>query len=133
MYRSTRLIALIASALFVTSAVEAESAHIGIKELARSAIQFIGKPVSTHGCLVNSFHGSFVRLCGSNDWHELVLILDPSYRVPAAFRRLSIDYSHDLEGDFSGVIVEKAVDWPRPKKQLFLRLDSVVNAVPYEP
>jgi hypothetical protein len=119
--------------LLASSAFAGESAHIGVKELARSAAQFVGKPVTTHGCLVKNFHGSFVQPCGSNDWHELVLVLDPDARAPAVFQRLSIDYSHEVEGDFSGVIVEITVDQPKPHKRAYLRLDSVANATPYEP
>ena len=133
MYRSMRLVALIASALLASSAFAGESAHIGIKELASSAAQFVGKPVTTHGCLVKHFHGSFVQPCGNSDWHELVLVLDPDHRVPAAFQRLSIDFTHEVEGDFSGVVVEVTVDQPQPHKRPFLRLDSVANATPYEP
>jgi hypothetical protein len=133
MYRSTRLVALIASTLLASSAFAGEAAHIDIKELALSAAQFVGNPVATHGCLVKHFHGSFVQPCGSNDWHELVLVSDPEHRVPAVFQRLSIDYTHEVEGDFFGLIVEITVDQRQPHKRPFLRLDSVVNATPYEP
>ena len=133
MYKSTRLVALIASALLASSAFAGESANVGVKELASNAAQFVGKPVTTHGCLVKNFHGSFVQPCGSSDWHELVLVLDPDHRVLATFQRLSIDFGHEVEGEFSGVVVEVTVDQPQPHKRLFLRLDSVVNATPYEP
>jgi hypothetical protein len=133
MYRSTRLSAVIASILLASSASAGESVHVDIRELAKSAAQFVGKPVGTHGCLVKHFHGSFVQPCGSHDSHELVLIQDPDYRVPAVFQRLSIDYSREVQGDFSGVIVEVEVAQPNPHKRPFLRLDSVANAAPYEP
>ena len=133
MYRSTQLVAVITSALLASSALAGESAHIGVKELATSAAQFVGKHVTTHGCLDKTFHASFVQPCGSNDWHELVLVLDPDYRVPAVFKRLGVDFTHEVEGDFSGVIVEVTVDHPKPHKRAYLRLDSVVNAKQYEP
>jgi hypothetical protein len=133
MYRSTRLAALIAATLLASSAFAGEAAHIGIKELALSAAQFVGKPVVTHGCLVKHFHGSFVQPCGSSDWHELVLVSDPDHRVPAVFQRLSIDYTYEVEGDFSGIVIEITADQPQPHKRPFLRLDSVSNATPYEP
>jgi hypothetical protein len=139
MYRSTQLVALVAlvalvvSILLAPSAFADESAHVDLRELAKSAAQFVGKRVTTHGCLVKHFHGSFVHLCGSHDWHELVLVQDPDYRVPATFQRLGIDYSRDIQGDFSGVVVEVEVAHPKPDKHPFLRLDSVANAAPYEP
>jgi hypothetical protein len=133
MYRSTRLIALITSASLASAAFAGESAPIGVKELARSAAQFVGKPVTTHGCVVKHFHGSFVQPCGSRDWHELVLVLDPYYRVPAVFKRVGVDFTHEVEGDFSGFMVEVTVDHPKPHKRAYLRLDSVVNAKQYEP
>jgi hypothetical protein len=133
MYRSTRLVALLASTLLASSAFAGESAHVDIRELAKSKAQFVGSPVTTHGCLVKHFHGSFVHPCGSHDWHELVLIQDPDYRVPALFQHLGIDYSRDVQGDFSGVIVEVEVAYPKPHKHPFLRLSSVANAAPNEP
>ncbi len=102
-------------------------------ELARSAAQYVGKRVTTHGCLVEHFHGSFLQPCGNNDQPELVLVLDPDYRVPAVFKRLGADFTHEVEGDFSGSMVEVIVDHPKPHKRAYLRLDSVVNAKQYEP
>jgi hypothetical protein len=61
------------------------------------------------------------------------LVHDPIYAVPAALKWLSIDYSHEVQGDFSGVIVEVEIGNPKPHKRPFLRLDSVANAAPYEP
>jgi hypothetical protein len=119
--------------LLASSAFAGESAHVDIRELAKSKAQFVGSPVTTHGCLVKHFHGSFVHPCGSHDWHELVLIQDPDYRVPALFQRLGVDYSRDVQGDFSGVIVEVEVAYPKPHKHPFLRLSSVANAAPNEP
>lgn len=133
MCRSKRLVALIASALFASSAFAGEPTHVAINELAKSAVRFVGKSVTTHGCLVKHFHGSFVQPCGTQYRRGLVLVLDPDYKVPAVFRQLGVDYSSEVQGDFSGVIVEVDIPNPKPHKKPFLRLDSVVNAKPYEP
>ena len=71
--------------------------------------------------------------CGIRTQRDLVLILDPDYRVPAVFRDLEVDYSSEVQGDFLGVIVEVNVPKPKPHTRAFLRLDSVVNATPYKP
>ena len=132
MCRSSLLILLIAS--FCWSASAAEPTCVDIKVLAKTSASLIGTSVATHGCLVNSPHGSFIEPCGSNDWHELTPVSDPNYLVGAAFGELGIDFSYNVEGDFIGVIVEETSNWPEPgQKRIAIRLDSLANSKPYEP
>jgi hypothetical protein len=131
MHISRQLAALLATTLLSLPASAAQYAHVDIEELAKHAAQFVGKSLSTHACLAMSPHGSFIEPCGSKDWHELVLIVDPLNKLPDVYG--SIDFSHDIEGDFSGVMIQRSVDLPKPGKRYFLQLDAVANSTVYEP
>jgi hypothetical protein len=110
------------------------STYVNIHNLAKEKQTLIGNRVWTHGCLVNSPHGSFIEPCGSNDWREITVIDDPSYLVGAAFGDLDIDFSYNVEADFLGDVIEQDVTFPEPLgKRVFLRLISVTNSKPYEP
>ena len=135
MVRPMRRLALLTAAtmLALSTASAAEATRIEIRNLAKDSTKLVGQRIATHGCLVNTPHGEFIEPCGSSDWRELTLILDSDYKGLAAFQKLGIDFASNVEGDFSGVLVEKAVDWPEPGKRVFLQLDSVANTSPYEP
>ncbi|MBJ6981953.1 hypothetical protein [Luteimonas sp. MC1572] len=113
--------------------VASDPDRIEIAVLAKSRANLIGQSVVTHGCLVNTPHGSFIEPCGSNDWRELVGVFDPADRGLAAFSELGIDFSSHVEADFMGVVVERDVRWPKAGKRIFFRIDSVTNTSPYEP
>jgi len=113
----------------------AEANRIDIRALARNQHSLIGERISTHGCLVNTPHGSFIWPCGSRDWHELTLIADPKYLGEEAFRKLGINFASHVEGDFTGVLVEitDTRPGPEPDTRVFLKLESIANARAYTP
>lgn len=96
-------------------------------------MHFLGKSIVTHGCLIKHFHGSFIQPCGTKAHRDLVLVLDPDYKVPSVFQGLGVDYSSEVQGNFLGVVVEVNVPRPKPHTKTFLRLVSVANATPYRP
>ena len=120
--------------LLVTPAVfAADALRVEIPDLAKSR-DFIGKSVITHGCLVHSPHGSFIALCDKDDWSlGSVPIQDSESKGRIAFKQLGVDFTHYIEGDFSGSMVELDVDWPQPGKRVFLKLESISGIAPYKP
>ena len=111
-----------------------EVTHVDVHDLAKNKQSLLGQHVVTHGCLVMSPHGQFIEPCGSDNWREATLVWDSDYLGVGAFSKLGIDFSSDVEGDFSGVVIEKVVDWPEPGvKRVFLELRSVAHTVPHEP
>ena len=130
---SIRFIVFGSLAIAASTAVAAKAVPVDIRALAAERHHLIGKHVPVHGCLTNSPHGEFIGPCGSNNWREITSILDSNYKGLDSFQKLGINYSLLVEGDFSGCIVEKAVDWPQPGTQVFLELESIANIRAYEP
>ena len=128
------LLVILVVAWITSPALSAELTYVEIHDLAKRSHGLVGQRITTHGCLTINTHGDFIEPCGGANWRELILIFDPTYIVaPTAFRNLHIDYASQVEGDFFGVLVERAIEWPAPGKRVFLRLDSIANATRHEP
>ncbi|GAA5005001.1 hypothetical protein FNZ56_06525 [Pseudoluteimonas lycopersici] len=124
------LITLIGSIALPASASDA--IRIDVHDLARDKTALLGKHVTAHGCLVINIHGEFIEPCGSSNSREITLVEIRDYKlIQKALGRLDLD--SDLEGDFSGVIVEESIDWPEPGKAIFLRLESINGITLNEP
>jgi len=126
--------------MFTVMASLALSAHAGdavsvdIRLLAENQQQLIGQHIVVHGCLVMTPHGQFIEPCGNKDWHQSTLVWDPNELIVDAFGTLKTGFSTSIEGDFSGVVTSRAVDWPQPgSRRVFLELESIANPTPYEP
>ena len=130
---SIRLMLLTTLAASTLSACATQAIRVDIRNLAKEKNNLIGKHISAHGCLTNTPHGEFIGPCGSYTWREITSILDTDDRGLDAFQKLGIDYSRLVEGDFSGRVVERAVDWPQHGNRVFLELESVSNIRAYEP
>ena len=127
---------IIATVLSIIScaAFASDVRHVNVRDVALDPAKFMGSTISIHGCLVFNIHGTFVWPCGSSDWHELILIEDPTYALaPRAFEQLGRDYSKQVEADFRGVVVQRHVDLPTPGIRYFLALESITDPAPHEP
>ena len=119
-------------ALSVSSRLLAkEPKYVAIGDLSKMSWTLVGERISTHGCLTVNRHGNFIAPCGSDDWHALVLAYDPTSNViyPTIHKLRALE----VEGDFTGVLEEKPVEWPRPGKRMFIRIEQIANARKYEP
>jgi predicted ATPase len=121
-------------AIISFAALASDVRHVDVRDVALDPATFMGSTISIHGCLVFNIHGTFVWPCGSSDWHELILIEDPTHELaPRAFEQLGLDYSKQVEADFRGVVVQRHVDLPTPGSRYFVVLESIADPAPLEP
>ena len=108
-----------------------ESMRIDIRELPKVSHELIGQRITTQGCLtVAQPHGEFIAPCDSKDWHELIL----AYEADGVITSLPTSAAFGvIEGDFTGVLEELPITWPKPGKRIFLRIEKIVNAKRHEP
>ena len=109
-----------------------EPLRIDIETLVKADKELLGRSVVTHACLVDAHHGMFIEPCGENDG-DLIRVLDPGYKAAKLFRRLGINLNKHIEADFAGTIVRRSVRWPFPGHRIFLEVESINDATPYEP
>ena len=108
-----------------------EAMRIDIRELPKVSHGLIGQRITTHGCLtVARPHGEFISPCDSKDWHELVL----AYEADGVITSLPTSVAFGvIEGDFTGVLEELPITWPKPGKRVFMRIEKIMNAKRHEP
>jgi hypothetical protein len=129
-----RLGALVSIIVLALPVAASAVKHVAIRDLPKESHSLVGQRISTRGCLIFNIHGTFIEPCGNKDWRAIILVSDPTYKViPAAFKKLGINYGSQVEGDFSGVLTEKISDGSRPHKIVVLILDSVTNTRRHEP
>jgi hypothetical protein len=126
-----RLSALVVALSLSTRLLAKEPKYVAIGELSKMSRTLVGQRISTHGCLTVNRHGDFVAPCGSDDWRALVLAYDPTSKViyPTIHKLRALQ----VEGDFIGVLEEKPVEWPKPGKRMFIRIEQIANARKHEP
>jgi hypothetical protein len=120
---------------FVAMPVPAADVNrIDITCLVKHNVSYVGKRVSTHGCLVFTEHAEFIEPCNHGDRPLVLLVDDPLTAGISAFRNLQINFSKHVEGDFSGVMIRRYDDTGLvPGKRVFLKLGAVANGAPHEP
>lgn len=103
---------------------------VPIHDLPKLAKGYLGQSITAHGCLVTNRHGNFIHPCGSKHWHDATPVIESKTKlVSATYQKLGVMmYSKEIEADFSGVIVERDITWPRTTKILFLDLVSIRKA-----
>jgi hypothetical protein len=131
--RLRRFVFLLVISSFACTIHAAEAVSVDIRLLAENAEHLVGQRIVVHGCLVMSPHAQFIEACGNKDWRASTLVWDPKELSISAIGKLRT-FSTNIEGDFSGVVISRVVDWPQPgARRPFLELQSVANLTPYEP
>jgi hypothetical protein len=117
----------------IPSAIAGQGAHfIAADRLVQAKQRLLGSKVSTHGCLVVSRHGEFLRPCGSTG-SQIILIRDPQFLVLDAFHTVGVNLSKQVEATVTGTIVEGYEQHLVPHKAIYLQLQSVSGARKHEP
>ena len=109
--------------------------RIDIAVLKGQAPKLLGKRIVTRACMVHTHHGDFIQPCGSSNWHEIIPVLDPGYRIGDAYAAKNRSFASALEGTIFGVLIESEVDGSGSVRRVFLQIDDIsdVRAVGPDP
>jgi hypothetical protein len=128
--------ALLVSAICAVSvALGAEATHVTLTTLATHANEFLGRRITTRGCLVDTLqHGVFIEPCGTSDWRYLLLLDIPVKLQPPETYEAGRPFGEKVEADFSGKLMVEKVDFgDSTVDHIILRVDKVSNVVLHEP